>query len=188
MTRTEFITELGRLLRTLPQEEIDRALSYYSEYLADAEDENAAMAALGSPKEVAGLIIAALAADPKAAKTRKTGGMRTSWMVTLAAFAFPVLLPVAAAVCVCLIALLAVLLALFAVSAAFLILGAGYLLLGFAAMAQDFAIGAAVFGSGLFLLGSGWLLLAGLTRVWRASFNWLTRRIGSLIISRKARP
>jgi uncharacterized membrane protein len=185
MTRTDFMAELRHLLRALPQAEIDEALSYYAAYLDDAEDENLAIAELGSPKEVAGLIIAELASSPDPEKARSSGGIRNTRIILLTAFASPVLIPVAIAALVCVIALLVVLLALFAVSGALLLLGAASLLLSIAVIAQDFAFGLSVAGMGLVALGLGWLMLRGMTWLWRVSFNWFTRQIGRFILRKR---
>jgi uncharacterized membrane protein len=179
------MVKLRRLLKALPQAEIDEALSYYAEYLDDAEDENVAIAELGSPKEVAGLIIAELASSPDPEKARSSGGIRNTRIILLAAFASPVLVPVAIAVVVCVLALLVVLLALFAVSGALILLGAAFLLLSLAVLAQDFAVGLAVAGSGLVALGLGWLMLRGMTWLWRMSFNQVTRLIGRLVLRKR---
>ncbi|MDR0445615.1 MAG: DUF1700 domain-containing protein [Oscillospiraceae bacterium] len=62
MTKQEYLDKLRRLLRALPQEEIDAAVSFYEEYLGDAENEAEAIAALGPPREVAGRIAAEIVA------------------------------------------------------------------------------------------------------------------------------
>ena len=55
MNRTEFMERLEELLSDVPQEEKRDALRYYNDYLDDAgaENENAALAALVSPENVA---------------------------------------------------------------------------------------------------------------------------------------
>ncbi|MDR1299918.1 MAG: DUF4097 family beta strand repeat-containing protein [Oscillospiraceae bacterium] len=58
MTKWEFLGTLSLLLSALPREEIDAAMSYYEEYISDAEDEAEAIASLGPPWEVASRITA----------------------------------------------------------------------------------------------------------------------------------
>ena len=61
MRKLEFLTSLGAALSGLPQEDIDRSLEYYSEMLddriEDGADEEEAVAAMGSPEEVARQIL-----------------------------------------------------------------------------------------------------------------------------------
>ncbi|HJC55811.1 MAG TPA: hypothetical protein H9700_00370 [Candidatus Eisenbergiella intestinipullorum] len=62
MNRAEFMERLQELLEEIPQAEREDALQYYNDYLDDAgaENENAALAALGSPESVAESIRAGL--------------------------------------------------------------------------------------------------------------------------------
>ncbi len=55
MNRAEFMERLQGLLEDIPQEEREDAIQYYNDYLDDtgAENENAALAALGSPERIA---------------------------------------------------------------------------------------------------------------------------------------
>ena len=53
MTRNEFLSALRDRLYGLPDEEIDAALRYYEEYFDEAESEEAALTALGSPEQAA---------------------------------------------------------------------------------------------------------------------------------------
>ena len=55
MNRAEFMERLQELLEDIPQAEREDALQYYNDYLDDAgtENENAALAALGSPERIA---------------------------------------------------------------------------------------------------------------------------------------
>lgn len=193
MTKTEFMAQLRRLLRPLPPDEIDGALSYYEEYLDDAEDEGAAIAALGSPKEVAGIIVAELASGPSdldgkspdGKRGRGLGGLRATWVMVLAGFASPVLLPLAIVAVVVVVALLVVLLAMLLVSGVLLGVGVGYLVLCLVVMVQDFIVGLVMLGSSLVMLGVGWLMLMALAWLWRVSFDWLARRVGKLVLNRR---
>lgn len=58
MTKTEFLSELYRLLDGMPEEERKAAVSYYEDYFADAgeEHEQEVMRELGSPEKVAASI------------------------------------------------------------------------------------------------------------------------------------
>ncbi|MDR0381680.1 MAG: DUF1700 domain-containing protein [Oscillospiraceae bacterium] len=210
MTREEFLDKLRRLLRALPQDEIDAAVRYYDEYIRDAEDEAEALATLGSPREVAGRIAAeAVAGEGAGGNTfggedadgapagpagtgaggdKKRSGARVIFMVILAVFALPVGLPVAAVIAVVAVAVtVAALAALTAVSAAAVALIPGGLLVsvvGIAAMTRDFALGLAPLGTGLIAFGLGWLLLCAVVWLWRRGIVAAARRIGQSIIRR----
>ena len=60
MSREEYIAELRARIAHLPREEREAALSYYMEYLEDAQDKSMEeiIAELGTPREVAERIIA----------------------------------------------------------------------------------------------------------------------------------
>ena len=76
MNKTEFLSALERELSALPPEERRDAMLYYKEYFEEAgpENEEAAAASLGSPREIAAELLAAspnrAAAAGKSAATR----------------------------------------------------------------------------------------------------------------------
>ena len=55
MTRQEYMEELKKYLKRLPQEDFDNAIEYFSEYFEEAgpEKEQQVMGELGEPKEAA---------------------------------------------------------------------------------------------------------------------------------------
>lgn len=193
MTKRKFLDKLRRLLRALPRDEIDAAVSYYDEYISDAEDEADAIASLGSPWEVAGRIAAGAAAGIDASgesveTVKKRGGARTASIVVLAVFALPIGLPLAIAFAAIAfsvaVAALAVL-ASFGIVAASLILGGlVYALIGAAAVLRDFALGLAVTGAGLVMLGAGWLSLLAFVWMWKRGAVSAARAIGKSILRR----
>lgn len=65
MKRMEFMQALERAMLGIPEEERREALQYYEDYLADAGEENEeeALAALGTPEEIAASIRAGLTAQ-----------------------------------------------------------------------------------------------------------------------------
>lgn len=76
MNRTEFMERLEELLSDVPQEERRDALRYYNDYLDDAgaENENAALAALVSPENVADGIRAGLREEEIPGAARNDAG------------------------------------------------------------------------------------------------------------------
>ena len=80
MNRTEFMERLEELLSDVPQEEKRDALRYYNDYLDDAgaENENAALAALVSPENVADSIRAGLQEEEASGSGRNAVGRPVS--------------------------------------------------------------------------------------------------------------
>lgn len=58
MTKNEYLAELSGRLVKLPETERDDALAYYTEYIEDADNDEAAIAALGTPARLATQIAA----------------------------------------------------------------------------------------------------------------------------------
>lgn len=100
MNRAEFLSELDRRLRLIPQEDREDAIAYYDEYIGDSglgEDDDV-IPLLGTPKEVAGKIIndctARYAEEQKETKSVRSGA-RTVWLAILGVASLPVALPLA---------------------------------------------------------------------------------------------
>ncbi|MDR2108566.1 MAG: DUF1700 domain-containing protein [Coriobacteriales bacterium] len=115
MTKAEFLHDLRRRLKALPPSEQSYALAYYEEYLEEAgpAGEQAAIAALGSPAQVASEIIGEYAikqtGPQKQAGSDKqadSGGLKTLWIVIIAVLASPIALPLAIALLVVVFSLL----------------------------------------------------------------------------------
>lgn len=92
MLKQDYLAELQRSLRRLPKEERENALGYYTEYLDDAEDPDAAMERLGPPKALAASILTQCA-DKALEQSKGRSGLSTLWVVLLAVFASPLALP-----------------------------------------------------------------------------------------------
>ena len=76
MNRIEFMTELERLLKEIPEEERKEAMQYYEDYFADAglENEQHIISELESPKKVAQTIKAGLwGKEEENSEYRETG-------------------------------------------------------------------------------------------------------------------
>lgn len=126
MSKEEYLAELERNLRKLPEEEREEAMQYYREYLEEAgENVEEVIEKLGSPKEVANGIIRECAVkslevvgqgqkrEKEEEKERKKNDTaKNVWLIILGIFAAPVAFPVA-------IAIVAVLFSIFVVMAAF---------------------------------------------------------------------
>lgn len=78
MNKYEFLSQLRAALSTLPREERDAAMSYYEEFFSDAGEDNeqAVIASLGTPQELAKSIISENTKDPP---NTEQGGTQTQY-------------------------------------------------------------------------------------------------------------
>ena len=179
MTKTEYMKILTHNLRRLPKEDYDRAIEYFEEYFAEAgpEDEQQAIADLGSPDEAAKALIVDLAAQNIKEKPKTMeGGLSALWIAVLAVCSAPVTLPIA----ICLLAVIAVVLfcvgiALFCVViSAVAVAASGILTLfgGIVLLFRSLGDGLCNIGLGLFSTGLGILFVYGAILL----FKWLIRK------------
>jgi uncharacterized membrane protein len=192
MTQQEFLAKLKKSLRALPQEEIDAAVDYYSEYISDAEGREAdVIEKLGAPREVAAMIIASSVTKPPEEGERPKKGLSAAWVVIFAVFAAPVALPVAITVAACalvlVVALFAVLLSFGVAGVGLVVGGVGYVIMGLLITGQDLAMTLFVGGGGLFALGLGIVCLKATVSASRASFSGVARLVGRFILRRSGR-
>ena len=190
MTKNEFLSQLGRRLRALPDSERRDAVDYYEGYLDDAAGDVAlVIERLGSPAEVAAKILAEFAAsDVHEPEPAKWQGLSMAWAVILAVFALPIGLPIALAVASVALALLAVvfsLLVTFGVTALSLaVAGVFSLAMGLLALPQNAPLAMMMLGAALAALGIG-ILFAKLTAVMStAGFRAVAKFAGKAIMRR----
>jgi len=179
MTITEYIAALRLAIRVLPPDEIDQAVGYYDEHLHDAADPAVAMAALGTPKEVASSIL-----SNYVGKTSSKPTFSVLWAVVLGVLAAPVAAPVAigafAVAFALLIGLVAVIFALLSSGAAIAIAGVGVLVTGMAAVWQDPSSGLTMAGSGLLMAGVGLIWTFGIIKLAQLGIAGLARLVAKL--------
>ena len=192
MNKTEFLSELKRCLRKLPYEEVDNAISYYSEYFDDAgpENERRVIEELGSPSELAAKIMADYAikdmeASPKSARK----GISAIWFIILAIFASPIALPIALAFAIVAFALVVVGFALifaFAV-VTFALIGSGIFttVIRFSTIFHHLPTAMFAIGSGLLLTAFGLLLSIPFVFLTKKSFGLIARLLNKLFAKRK---
>lgn len=116
MNRIEFLKELDRRLKLIPEEDRFDAISYYDEYIGDSGlgDDADVVGLLGTPKDVANKIIADCSvkhADEQKEKKTVKGGATTAWLVILGILTLPISLPIAIVVLVLMITAVIVVLA-----------------------------------------------------------------------------
>ncbi|MBQ4523954.1 MAG: DUF1700 domain-containing protein [Lachnospiraceae bacterium] len=173
MSKEEYLAELERNLRKLPEVERLEAMQYYREYLEEAgENVEEVIEKLGPPKEVANGIIRECAVKSLAVvgqgqrreseekEARKKNSTATNiWLIVLGIFAAPIAFPVA-------IAVVAVLFAAFISLAAFClsvaVLDVCFFVVGIIALVAGIGVAAispstTVFfiGCSLFMIGLG---------------------------------
>ncbi len=87
MTKEKFLKRLWNALRFLPRDERDDAMQFYTEHLNEAQDEQAAIAALPSPEQIAGRLMNELGIEPKRGVS--------PGMVVLIILSLPITIPLA---------------------------------------------------------------------------------------------
>lgn len=87
MTRDEFLGRLGELLACLPAEQVEETKAFYAEAIADRmEDgmsEEEAVAAMGTPGEVAEATLDDLPAVPRAIARTRRRSTTLLWVLTI---------------------------------------------------------------------------------------------------------
>jgi len=157
--KADFLTRLESKLHALPSHERQKSLEYYKNYLSNAQDESAAIAALGHPSDVAADILASYLKRenaPHAEAPKKCGFNMPIWLIViLIIFGLPLILGLGGG----LIGLVAgIASAIFA----FLVSGVSMFFTGIVSVIfsvfiifQDVGFGLIVAGAGLVLIGLG---------------------------------
>ena len=191
MDKAEFITQLKRNLKKLPEDEIKNAIEYYEEYFNEAGEENEQkiIEELGNPANVASQIIANFAIKGTETLENSTSkGLSTLWMVILATFLSPVALPVAITIAALAISFIIVIFSVifsFAVTGiALCIAGIFYSIISISLIAQDFATSIFFTGFGLLSFGTGLAFIILTTFLSTKSFGWITNRMSKFILRR----
>ena len=190
MNRHDFMSILKKRLSGLPYDEVKEAVDYYEQYFDDAGEENeqAVIAELGSPDNIASQIIAGFAV--KSADNVKSAkqGVSIVWIVILAVFASPVALPLALAVVAIALAfvvtIMAVVLSVGVAGLGLLLSGITCAVVSIPVFIQSFATGLFILGIGLLAFGIGAALLLVTVFLSKNCFNWLAKSIGGFILRR----
>ena len=107
MTSGEYLNQLQKYLKKLPQSDYEDAMEYFTEYFADAgpEKEQAVIEELGTPKQAAAELMMnlldrkidereAMEQEEKRKEKKKTTGANVVWIAILALFAAPIGAPI----------------------------------------------------------------------------------------------
>ena len=185
MTSGEYLKQLEKYLRKLPQSDYEDAMEYFTEYFADAgpENEQAVIKELGTPKQAAAELMRNLL-EEKQKEKKKTTGANVVWIAILALFAAPIGAPIlisilivllCAALCAALLDMSVFLIAVVGVAA-----GIKMLLRGILAVSVSFGGFCFITGMGVFMLGIS--ILCAVFGVYFAKwmgrlFVWCTRKV-----------
>ena len=160
MNREEFIKDLENRLKRLPKQDIENAISYYAEYLEDANLPNGedVTALFGNPAAIASEILADYAINQP--KTNSTH-FKSIWFVILAILAAPIGLPLAFAFIILLLVPV-IIIGAFGFAFAFTsltLIGTGILIILLALFVLTQSISTTIFfiGAGLLTIGLGLL-------------------------------
>ena len=186
MTSGEYLKQLEKYLRKLPQSDYEDAMEYFTEYFADAgpENEQAVIKELGTPKQAAAELMRnlldkkvdereAMEKEEKQKEKKKTTGANVVWIAILALFAAPIGAPILISILIVL--LCAALCAALLDMSVFLIAVVGIL-----AVSVSFGGFCFITGMGVFMLGIS--ILCAVFGVYFAKwmgrlFVWCTRKV-----------
>jgi uncharacterized membrane protein len=182
MSKEQFLLDLQKHLKRLPQEEIDNALRYYEEYLDEVgiQNEENAIASFGNPHKLASQIVAEYAVKDMEAAPSAKKTLSSFWAVLLAVFASPIAIPLAiAATCVVLalvVVVIALIFSLAVISFSFAISFIVVIAVGIILLVPNPAVSIFYIGIALFLLGVG-IMFSQLTRQLTKKFSTVIPKI-----------
>ena len=197
MTSQEYLNQLQKYLKKLPQSDYEDAMEYFTEYFADAgpENEQAVIEELGTPKLAAAELMmnlldkkidehAAMEQEEKRNEKKQMTGASIIWIAVLALFAAPVGAPVLISVIIVLlcVALCVVLfdMSIFLAAAVGVAVGIKLLLRGILAVTVSFGGFSLITGMGILLIGISILCIVFgvyLAKWMGWLFVWCARRI-----------
>ena len=197
MTSQEYLNQLQKYLKKLPQSDYEDAMEYFTEYFADAgpENEQAVIEELGTPKIAAAELMMnlldrkidereAMEQEKKRKEKKKTTGANVVWIAILALFAAPIGAPIlisilivllCAALCVALLDM-----SVFLIAVVGVVVGVKMLLRGILAVSVSFGGFCFITGMGILLIGIS--ILCAVFGVYFAKwmgqlFVWCTRKV-----------
>ena len=197
MTSQEYLKQLEKYLKKLPQSDYEDAMEYFTEYFADAgpENEQAVIEELGTPKQAAAELMRnlldkkvdereAMKQEEKRKEKKKTTGANVVWIAILALFAAPIGAPILISLLIVLfcVALCVALLdmSVFLVAVVGVVVGIKMLLRGILAVSASFGGFCFITGAGIFVIGISILFVVFgvyFTKWMGRLFVWCTRKI-----------
>lgn len=166
MNKNQFIKELRYKLRSLPEYELNDALSYYEEYFEDAQVDSYVNVEteLGSTSSIASQILSDYAVkDLNLENNNKTFNISSVWFIILAILASPIALPIGFSFIIIIASLIftiaILVVSLGATAVAIGLSGIATLSFGFSVITSSFSTFILFTGFGLTLCGVGLLAL-----------------------------
>lgn len=171
MSREEYLKQLQKYLKKLPQQDYDDAMEYFIEYFEETDEAGAQelMKELGTPKEAARDLISNLldkkleeeplfeTEDKKVEKDKKQSKWSIFWIALLAIFAAPIGAPLAFSVLVVLLSLVfslgVLVLCVFIAGFSFFLVAGKLVIRGILAIPYSVSGFAMISGSGIFFVG-----------------------------------
>jgi len=187
MSKEEFLSQLKKGLKKLPEQEADDALAYYTEYLEEVNPENlqAAIDTLGSPNKIASQINADFAVKNMQNSPSAKNGLSTVWIVLLAVFASPIAVPIVLTVAAIALSLIIVLIALIvslaAVAVSLAAAGIVLAVVGVCLIFQSLPTAVFYFGGGLFSFGVGLAFIPLVIWLSKWGFNMIATSLSRLL-------
>lgn len=200
MNKYEFLSRLRNALSSVPREERDSAMSYYEEFFSDAGEDNeqAVIASLGSPEELAKSIINEnennFAETENVSETASTGGFTApptagqqakKWtggqialVVVLAILSVPIWGSVLAGIFAAIVGIFAAMIGVVAACGGGAI---GFLVCGILALFHDTASGLMMLGASFILIGLFPLVIIPMCKLFIKLIGICIKGIGALI-------
>lgn len=190
MNKKEFILELEKKLKKLPQDERETALTYYKEYFTEAgeDKEGEVIKEIGTPSEVASQIMVDFVIK-ETNETRNQNNVKRSfstvWIVILAILASPIALPIAIAIIILIFTTWILIITFWIVGVSSILGGILYIILSVLTISQDFYVTMTILGIGMIALGFGIAVTIASSDLFVKYSTWITTKISKSLLRKE---
>ena len=190
MNREEYLNQLKKYLKRLPQSDYESAMEYFTEYFEEAgeEGEQRVIKELGTPKEAAAELLSNLLrekASGQRKELRKSSIGNIVWIAFLAIFAAPIGIPLIASAFVLflctLIVIVSVIFSAWIGAVALAIIGVKFFLRGIVAIPFSIPGACMIIGTGLLSIGIGIFMAVAGWYLCRWFRNWIPRCVQRIL-------
>lgn len=190
MNKQEFILELEKKLKKLPEEERQTALTYYKEYFAEAgeDKEQEVIKEIGTPSEVASQIMANFIVKENNLTKEDNNVKRslsTTWIVILTILASPIALPIAIVIITLIFVTWIVIITFWITGVACILAGGIYMILSLFAVFQDFYLMMTILGSGMIAISFGIAVTIGSSNLFIKYASWITTKLSKFLLRKE---